>query len=1280
MKNIFLLFLLSTQVIFAQTGSWIEYPANCEMTGYTLRYITEEGHYVGSVLSTRDHIYSTDAGLTWELLCIEDEYRRPAQSEVSENGKFVFIGENRINSYNTTTQECQEILEHNSNFGIEDAVVLASGEIVAVYVFGDLIFYDSNGNEEMVHELVGNIGSRKIHFQAGYPTYLTYHESFDEETILREINIETQTLGPKLIIPDSDNNKFLYQDGVLYSSSAKSEDGGVTWIKYPNFNPIEKILDFAVDGNVLMLVGGTNSYYSDNSGQSFSITQHNLVIDANPILNVLSRNGVFFVFDQKLNNNIIASTTDNGVSWTTTDATIEQPNNRNIIAAKGERLITSSDCGRVKYDPANSQQWEEAMFSVDKALPNDNLFTADFTGYSYSTDFGDSWNYTAYDFQFIEFPTDIVCKEDIVYITGFNQTLFSTDGGITFTLWEPSFWLLDPATFALFDNRKVILNDEFSNDSDNFILYDFTTETTTVLSKTYSADTHIDIATAWSGPTVYILETVAPGSEELALLSSQDEGLSFTGVTVLPFRLTGENPKMITDHNDNIIIYTSREIHISQDGGSSWLDLTPIGTSVQTITDLTISFDDYLYISTVGTGILRYDCKMSQDLRNCSTPLADADNDGFFSDVDCDDNNPLINPGVAETCNGMDDNCDGNVDEGFASTTYFIDSDGDGYGSASSSVIGCSPPAGHVTNSDDCDDNNPSINPAALEVFNNNIDEDCDGEDGTLVPPTVCVDPIENILCTPWFLDSLSQIVCQFTDCTINVIGLTSDPDVEVEYIYIDLTGPLSDYGMGVIYTCDGTYVGSSETSIGGTAFTPDAFDAYQWNPISTFLLSEGSCAGVDNDGDGFENDVDCDDNNASIYPGALESCNGIDDNCDGNVDEGIQTFTLWQDSDGDGYGDPSSSIVSCSTPAGYTDNSTDCDDNNANINPAATDIPGNSIDEDCDGSDATMLVDNDGDGYFSDVDCDDNNMNINPGAPETCNSVDDDCDGEVDEGLTVTRYYEDLDGDGYGDVNTSILDCRQPGGFATMFGDCDDNNSSVFPGQTEAPYNDVDDDCDPSTPDNDIDGDGFLLADDCDDTNPNVFPGQTEETYNGLDDDCDPNTLDDDLDGDGFALVEDCNDTDAEINPAQTETAYNGVDDDCDPETLDDDLDQDGYVLADDCDDENSQINPGVEEILGNGIDDNCDGFIDEIADDVHELEGLTFTVYPNPTINHINIQMDGELYYTASLFHMNGQLIQEKENVQVIYMQDIPEGIYLLVIQDMESGNKIVDQIVKL
>jgi Secretion system C-terminal sorting domain/Putative metal-binding motif len=189
-------------------------------------------------------------------------------------------------------------------------------------------------------------------------------------------------------------------------------------------------------------------------------------------------------------------------------------------------------------------------------------------------------------------------------------------------------------------------------------------------------------------------------------------------------------------------------------------------------------------------------------------------------------------------------------------------------------------------------------------------------------------------------------------------------------------------------------------------------------------------------------------------------------------------------------------------------------------------------------------------------------------------------------------------------------------------------------------------------------------------------FPEQPEVPYNGIDDDCNPTTLDDDIDQDGFLLIDDCDDTIANINPNQTEEPYNGIDDDCNSTTLDDDLDRDGFLLVDDCDDSNPNINPGAEEIASNGIDEDCDGM--DMTTGVHELAESTIRIYPNPVSNLLHIEVQGQLDFKVSLFDLNGKQVYTARNQTIIPVNTLVQGTYLLELQEQQTGKKIVEKII--
>lgn len=315
------------------------------------------------------------------------------------------------------------------------------------------------------------------------------------------------------------------------------------------------------------------------------------------------------------------------------------------------------------------------------------------------------------------------------------------------------------------------------------------------------------------------------------------------------------------------------------------------------------------------------------------TYYADADGDSFgdpaVSITDCV-------PPAGYVSNNLD--CNDNNAAEFPGAVWYQDSDIDGLGNPSVSLTQCSTPAGYVSNSDDCDDTNNTIG-SGITYYE---DLDNDGFGNNAVSQTACTQPV--------------GYVANNTDCddNDNAVG-----------------------GAGITYYADSDSDGYGDATNTTVACTP---------PVGYVL-----------------DNTDCDDANPATYPGAIEVCDGEDNNCDNNIDEGLPTFTWYADADNDGRGNPAVTTTDCQQPAGYVGNSIDCDDTNpaptagqeiyyadtdndnygdpfnaiaaceapvgyilqggdcndtvASINPGATDVLGNGIDENCDGVDGYLSI-----------------------------------------------------------------------------------------------------------------------------------------------------------------------------------------------------------------------------------------------------------------------------------------------------------------------------------
>ncbi|HOH76860.1 MAG TPA: MopE-related protein [Myxococcota bacterium] len=526
--------------------------------------------------------------------------------------------------------------------------------------------------------------------------------------------------------------------------------------------------------------------------------------------------------------------------------------------------------------------------------------------------------------------------------------------------------------------------------------------------------------------------------------------------------------------------------------------------------------------------------------------------------VDC---NPM-DGSMPEVCDGIDNDCDGITDNGFMDTDQDLMAD--------------------CIDDDDDDDGIPDDvdNCPTEDNFDQaNIDND---DMGDLCDPDKDGDTIDNEVDNCPGLYNPEQ-----TDRNENGIGDECESDLDTDGImniedncpwvpnHMQEDSDFDQIGDACDCDIDDDGIGNNGVDVDNNLCpAPSPVDncPYYHNTDQANLDGDqyGDGCDCDKDGDGAANaafgcggtDADCAPMDPAVFPGAVERCNDIDDDCDASTDEGC-------DNDGDDY----------------------CDKDMVTVgNPAACPLGGS--------------------------DCNDEDGAVNPGATETCNGIDDNCVGGIDNGLGSTTC-------GVGQCRHTVANCV--GGETQT---CD-----PMQGQTPEVCDNADNDCDGSTDEGcDDDDDGYcdrnmtisgspstclLGGNDCNDDAMAVNPGATE-VCNGVDDDCD-GSKDEGLGTTTCGLgacrhtVENCVlgiPVDCDPMQGATPEACDGIDNDCDGDT-DEGCDDDGDDYCDkdmattgyptvcpkggnDCNDGNGAINPGATETC-NDIDDNCSGAKDE-------------------------------------------------------------------------------------
>ncbi|MEO0604097.1 MAG: putative metal-binding motif-containing protein, partial [Myxococcota bacterium] len=396
---------------------------------------------------------------------------------------------------------------------------------------------------------------------------------------------------------------------------------------------------------------------------------------------------------------------------------------------------------------------------------------------------------------------------------------------------------------------------------------------------------------------------------------------------------------------------------------------------------------------------------------------------------DCDDMDPNNFIGNPEVCDGSDNDCDTLVDNGLTFVTYYPDNDADSFGSANvSGTSTCDgPPIGWVTDNSDCDDGTATVNPNGIEVVADAIDQDCDGFDDCYADGDLDGVGIPTVIPGTTLTCSGSGESSQFDDCDDtdpnNFPGNVElcdgsdnncDTFVDETLVFVDYFPDNDGDGYG-----DGSAMPINSCGAAPMGYVSNGGDCDDLVAAINPGATEAVCNGIDDDcspatpdardqdGDGVDECLDCNDADPANYPGNLEVCDGADNDCDSVIDNGVPFVDYWPDGDGDGWGNPlATAVQTCDgPPLGTVDNDLDCDDADALLNQDDLDTDTLST---CDG------------------DCNDGDATIFPGAVDLPDAlfVDQDCDG-IDGSAANAVFVSTSGTDLNNNVCDQVLPCR---------------------------------------------------------------------------------------------------------------------------------------------------------------------------------------------------------------------------------------------------------------
>lgn len=605
--TLLIIYLICNTFCFSQSKDWIQINTPFRES-VRLVYQSSEGLLFGA-LFTFSHklVFSDNNGLSWknlEGININPYYYYHSRLPFEENkiNELYFFNKNKIFKFDKLNEAFKEFVILDDNDNISDISFLSNGDLVV-----------ANGNKLMLFDKAGLL-KKSYEFQTTILRLLTGSEENSKHYLLKTKNHwkdqhinELWSFTPDLSKIESftPQSHFIFarQGSRIFTPSEYTDDGGNTWYQIPFVSGdfINNI--FISHNNEIYFIGNNNVYITGDGGVTFK------VINKPNIDYISSVNGLLIANIKNSCSFQIEYSNDGGQTWTKIENEIGGHYAYNVHPAIDEKLF-SGYCEFYQKENSNSD-WVISDFNstmIDNFYPtinhlaNKNLIAYDQNSMFISKNNGNSWTFK----QGGNFHSGIKEKKGRLFISS-NVLHYSDDFGESWQSKTLKTQLVNPTKIDYSSNSIIYYN---STDCYSCLhRYDDLANLSTSLSFSNENERIVDFATSFEGTNLYIIMRDLLNTK-LKFYVSHDGGFIFSPITLELTDVEANKFRIYTDRLGNVYVYSDSKVFFSSDGGETWsnispdFDFGPFETFI--INDLRVSYDNHIYLSSKGKGILKY--------------------------------------------------------------------------------------------------------------------------------------------------------------------------------------------------------------------------------------------------------------------------------------------------------------------------------------------------------------------------------------------------------------------------------------------------------------------------------------------------------------------------------------------------------------------------------------------------------------------------------------------------------------------------------------------------